>query len=133
MKHEMLDSGTSRWLVTLAVAALSLAACSGDGPTGPAAASGEAAVIVSLNVNSWQFHAIGQSAQLIAEVNGSGQIPLWESSDPSVAVIDQDGLVTSVGWGVAMIRVHVGLAVAEAVVTVSPHLTSLLDVGHGGA
>ncbi len=129
MKRKKLDTRKARWLTVLTVATMPIAACGGDSPTGPAASLGEVAVTVSLNVTAWEFHAIGQSAQLIALVNGSEQIPLWESSDPGVAVIDQDGIVTSVGWGTAMIRVYVGLAVAEAVVTVSPPLTTLLDIG----
>ena len=102
MKHATIDLHSKALTALLSISMLSMAACSGDSPTGPSALSdGSADVRVTLNVSSLEFHEIGESAQLHASVNGSDQSPRWESSNPEVAIIDEDGLVTAVGGGLA--------------------------------
>ncbi len=120
-------------LVAFLATSFSAAACSGDGPTGPSAvADAPAHVVVTLNVSSWDFHAIGEKAQLHATVSGSPASPLWESSDHGVAIIDEDGLLTATGAGMAMITAWVGTAYAEVIVSVTPTSTVFdsTQIGH---
>lgn len=127
MKHPTIDSHSKTLSALLSITMLSLAACGGDGPTGPdTLPDGQADVRVTLNVTAWDFYEIGASAQFHATVNGSDQIPRWESSNPNVAVIDESGLVTAVGAGWAIVRVYVGSAYAEAVISVV-RLDGLID------
>jgi len=127
MKHATIDRHSKALTTLLSISILSMAACSGEGPTGPIALSdGPADVTVTLNVSSLDFHEIGASAQLHASVNGSDESPRWESSNSGVAIIDEDGLVTAVGGGLAIVRVYVGSSYAEAVINVSP-LDGLYD------
>lgn len=69
----------------------------------PAAVSG-----VTLDRTEAVFSAIGQTLKLTAEVapsNAGNKEVTWSSSNPSVAQVDQDGLVTAKGNGTAVITV----------------------------
>ena len=63
---------------------------------------------VSLNTNSLSFSFIGQQQAIFADVlpdNASYQLLQYQSSDPAVACVDQYGLITAVGEGIATITV----------------------------
>ncbi len=68
--------------------------------------------------------AFGDTVRLVTEVrdqNGqvmAGVAIAWSSSDASVAAIDESGLVTAAGNGVATLSARAGSAAAAAVVTV---------------
>ena len=61
------------------------------------------------------------SYQLTADVSAAGEdgTPIvWSSSDPSVAAVDENGLVTAVSGGEAIITASIGAAVADCIVDV---------------
>jgi trimeric autotransporter adhesin len=69
---------------------------------------------------------IGSTAQLSAELFDADdesiedRQPLWASSDPEIATVTQDGLVTALTPGTVIIRASSGLITAAAAVTVTP-------------
>ncbi len=72
----------------------------------------------------------GQTGTLTASVspdNATGRDITWESSDPAVATVDQDGNVTAVGPGTAVISATAGGVRAECVVTVSEPFVPVPD------
>ena len=68
--------------------------------------------------------AIGETAQLTATVSDSRGEPIadagveWSTNDPTVASVNEEGLVTAVANGVTLITVQSGTATASATVTV---------------
>ena len=79
---------------------------------------------VAVTPDSVVFRAIGQTAQLTAEVRDqtgramAGVPVAWSSGDTLVAVVDSAGLVTAVGGGAAVVSAAAGDASGEAGVTV---------------
>lgn len=65
----------------------------------------------------------GKTGQLVAtlEPSGAGDVTVWGTSDPTVATVDQKGLVTGVKEGNATISARTGVLVAISKVTVTPH------------
>jgi hypothetical protein len=72
---------------------------------------------LSLNESSLRFRGTGGTSTLIATTNAQGTIA-WESSNPSVATVDSNGLVTAVSLGTATITARIGLVSASATVKV---------------
>lgn len=104
----------------LASVLITLAACSGDGGTGP----GGLTVTVSSPITTI---IIGAPAQFTATVrDGSGTVvtpgPVtWATSSPSIASVSETGLVIGLGVGQATITATVAGASGSLVLTVSPN------------
>ena len=75
---------------------------------------------ITLNSNSLLFNELNQTSQLTATlIPSTATVSVsWESSNPSVATVDQNGLVTSVGYGNAMIIVSAGSVSARCSVSI---------------
>lgn len=74
---------------------------------------------IRLDNYSLVFTTTGDTAQITATTVPAGGTVTWESSDTSVATVDQTGLVTSVGYGSAVITATSGSASASCSITVS--------------
>ncbi len=75
---------------------------------------------ITLNLTDFTLMRIGESYTLRATVTpaGTGLKVNWTSDDPEVATVDENGTVTAVGHGTAVIRASVGGAAAECIVRV---------------
>ena len=109
----------TRYLLTIASSAtllVSLNACGGTEPRIPSA--------LALSTNMLSFAAVGEEQQLDPSITDQDGNPLpeetvsWSSSDPGVASVTQDGLVTARGAGSAVITASAGTVTATAQVTV---------------
>ena len=84
----------------------------------------QAATSVTITPSSATLNAIGETAQLEATAFDTGNSAIggavftWSSSDPAVATVDGDGLVTAVSNGTAQITATSGNATADATITV---------------
>ena len=78
-----------------------------------------AVTAIRLDNYSLAFTTAGDTAQITATTVPAGGTVTWESSDTSVATVDQTGLVTSVGYGSAVITATSGSASASCSITVS--------------
>ncbi len=111
--------GSARRLAALAgPAILALSAACGDGPLGVAA--------VRVTPATAALGAPGETVQLTASALDRRGNPIpglfftWASSDELVATVDDGGLVTAVGNGVAAITARAGGESGSAQVTVGP-------------
>ena len=104
--------------------------------SGTATASARVTVIqaagdITLEPSEVTLIAIGETAQLTATVSDSrGELIAdagveWSTSDPAVASVDEEGLVTAVKNGSAQITATAGNASATAYITVSQAATSV--------
>ena len=86
---------------------------------------GLAPTTVAVTPDTVNLTAIGQTAQLTAEVHDqTGRVMdavevAWSSADPTVAVVDSSGLVTAVGSGAVTVTARAGEASDDAHVTVA--------------
>ena len=82
---------------------------------------------VALNRQDITLSSLGESYTLVATVTpaGTGLKVAWTSDDPEVATVDENGTVTAVGHGTAVIRASVGEAWAECIVRV--HLIDVVE------
>ena len=96
-------------------------------------------VTVSLNSTSLKLYE-GDIAQLTATVkpkDATDKTVVWSSDVPSVATVDQSGLVTALSAGTANISASAGGKVAKCTVTVSSRVVATADyvdeygVNHG--
>lgn len=62
---------------------------------------------------------VGQTQQLTATTTPSGNPVAYKTSNPGVATVDENGLVTAVGAGIAIITVTSGSYAASCTVTVT--------------
>lgn len=62
---------------------------------------------------------VGQTQQLTATTTPSGNPVAYKTSNPNVATVDENGLVTAVGAGIAIITVTSGSYAASCTVTVT--------------
>jgi hypothetical protein len=104
--------------LTAAAAALTLAACGGDSPTGPEVTT------VTVTPGSATLAVIGATQQFSAQARDADGQPVtgmtiaWSSSDAATATVSESGLVTAVAEGAAVITAEVGGATGTANVTV---------------
>ncbi len=98
--------------------------CGGsDVPTGPQ--EDPRAATISLSRAELSFSALGESGTLRATVLDQYEAVLpdaplaWASTDPSVAAVSGDGVVTAMGAGSALVEVTSGSAAAQARITVT--------------
>lgn len=110
-------------------------ALNGTGPfhwtySGPQAVWNREEVTVSLSPQNARI-AVGGSIQLHAEITPAGLTASWTSSDPSTASVDENGLVTGLRPGQAVITVSAGGQSASSAVTVNdenvPEIPSIPD------
>ncbi|MDE2663339.1 MAG: Ig-like domain-containing protein [Gemmatimonadota bacterium] len=104
----------------------------GVGPTAPPARPpGPAATTVTINPSSATFTALGETAQLAAEVQDqtgqvmAGAAVAWASSDASVASVAASGLVTAAANGRVTITATAGSASGTAAVTVEQEVSAI--------
>ena len=88
---------------------------------------------VSPNGASLWVDATQQFRAVLINRNGDTMpaTPVWRSTNPDAATVDQAGLVRGVGTGSATIEATVGPAAASAGVTVGPRPASVTLVGAG--
>lgn len=110
-------------------------ALNGTGPfhwtySGPQAVWNREEVTVSLSPQNARI-AVGGSIQLHAEITPAGLTASWTSSDSSTASVDENGLVTGLRPGQAVITVSAGGQSASSAVTVNdenvPEIPSIPD------
>lgn len=95
-----------RFMTAALVVAAGLAC---DSPTEP-----------TLGVIDLTLEAVGDAAQLTANVMGSSQLPRWESLDDDVVTVTEAGMAVAVAPGTATVRARIGSRTAEGTVTVLP-------------
>lgn len=78
---------------------------------------------ITLNAESLEL-TVGEEYNLFADYDAEGT-PVWTSSDPSVAAVDENGTVSALKAGEAVISVSLGGAVDSCTVTVSDPVLSL--------
>src|SRR5712691_989679 len=118
-----------RWLVIAFVAAV---ACKGTEPFVPVATT------VTVTPGAISFIAVGAAQTLSAAVLDQRGNPMqnptvtWTTSNASVATVDQAGIVTSRGNGLAQITATSGLATGNASVNVAQVSSALLKYNGDG-
>lgn len=102
--------------------AMLLGGCGGDKKT----SMGENKDLISLNTTSVEIteESTFQLEVILDESVEEGRILVWTSSDPTVATVDQNGLVTGLKKGTAICSVSCGKDTARCVVTVGDYLPS---------
>lgn len=98
-------------------------ALNGTGPfhwtySGPQAIWSRTEASITLSPKNAQITA-GNTIQLLAEITPSDLAAAWTSSDPSVASVNENGLVTGLRPGQAIITVSAGDRSESAVITVT--------------
>lgn len=122
----------SSTLAALALALVTVAAC--DSSTG----NDNSVSAVHVNPTGHVLN-VGHSKQLVATpVTSSGRIvgdraPTWTSSNPAVATVDANGMVTAVAGGSTTITASVGTVSGEATLTVWYPATGVVVSSAGGA
>jgi hypothetical protein len=110
----------------LAFGALASSACIGVGPFEPAG------IELRVTTDDPVLEAIGSQAQLELEFpDGMSTIGLeavWRSSAPSVASVDENGMVTARGQGVATITAETGGLSASTTITVDANIVGIARV-----
>lgn len=105
------------------IALLALSTCGKDSPTKPSPTQ-QVPASISITPSSVTLDAIGKTAQLTARLLDennraiTGQNVVWSSNSPSVATVDNSGLVRAVSAGTARISATSGGVQAQVVVTV---------------
>ena len=103
----------------------------GDGAIEPPPPDPPRPTTVTVTPATTQLAALGATVQLSAEVrdqNGqvmAGAAVTWSSSDPSVATVDAQGLVTAAGNGTATITATAGSASGTATVMVAQEVSTV--------
>ena len=103
----------------------------GDGAIEPPPPDPPRPTTVTVTPATTQLTALGATVQLTAEVrdqNGqvmAGAAVSWSSSDPMVATVDAQGLVTAAGNGTATITATAGSASGSATVSVAQRVSSV--------
>lgn len=91
---------------------------------------------ITLDVATWNFEETGATKKLTAQVlpaDASFGSVTFASSDPKVATVSADGVVTAIGEGTAVITATAGGKTATCIVTApKPDVVIVLDPGHGG-
>ena len=84
------------FLVIACILALVLVGCETDEP--------ESKIIISISGASNVY--VGETITLFAKVDGSEEVPLWSSSDPTIATVE-DGVVSGIAKGTVTIYIKV--------------------------
>ena len=84
------------FLVIACIFALVLVGCETDEP--------ESKIIISISGASNVY--VGETITLFAKVDGSEEVPLWSSSDPTIATVE-DGVVSGIAKGTVTIYIKV--------------------------
>lgn len=112
--------------VTVGLAALAGAACTGVGPFEPGGLELRVTAPTSL------LEAIGSQTQLELEfpdgLTTVGLEAVWRSSNPSVASVDADGMVTALGQGSATITAEAAGLSASTTITVDADIVGVARV-----
>ena len=122
--HQRIDAAV---MVALVALSIYLAACASDTSAPAATETPDAPVQLALT-RSADTLVVDQSIRLKAIIPAGFAIvggPVWSSSDSSVAVVGQDGLVFALRSGRAVVTVDVGGAVASTKLTVFPSIRSV--------
>jgi hypothetical protein len=110
----------------VAAGVIASAACTGVGPLGPNG--------IELRVTTANpvLQAIGSQTQLELEfpdgMSTTGLETVWRSNSPSIASVDDNGMVTAVGHGVATITAEAGMLSASTTITVDANIVSVASV-----
>ncbi len=123
-------------LVTAVAAGAAEITATSSGVTGSAALTVAARVpaTVAVTPDRVAFTAIGQTAQLAAEVRDQAgrvmaDVPVsWTSADATIATVDSVGLVMAVGAGATAVAASAGDASSEAVVSIIQSAGSVVVV-----
>ena len=115
--------------LTLAIGAALGLACTGVGPLGTNG------IELTLNADESVLTAIGAQTQIDLELpDGMTTTDLeatWSSNAPSIASVDENGLVTAVGQGAATISARVGSMSASTTITVDANIVGIAHVISG--
>jgi len=94
--------------------------------------------VVTINPSSATLETIGATVQLTATVRNQqnivmpGQTLGWTSSNPAVAIVNNQGLVTAVSNGTAQVTVRAGTASAIGTITVASPVPTEVNITFGG-
>lgn len=104
-----------------------LVACSRTGD--PVRTDPVKAITVSVSATPIEVGATAQATAVMTDATGAtvtGRFPIWSSATPTVARVDQSGLVTALQAGVAIVRATSGIVSGDGqVVVVNPKAASL--------
>lgn len=115
---------TKKFLV-VAMASLALIACNDKKDGGNSEAPSEVTSL-TLNLETADL-PIGETLQLVATVTPAGTAVTWSSSAEDKATVDENGLVTGVAEGRAMIIAKAGEKQAACIVTVGEVVDDLVE------
>jgi len=87
-----------------------------------------AVTAISLNVNSLSFSTLNSTQRLTATTVPEGATVTWSSSDTSIATVDENGLVTVLAYGNAVITATAGKMTATCSVLVASATVTSLSV-----
>ena len=129
-------------VLVLACLGVILANCDRDQPTGPTGPSPPSPTVpssIAVTPAATVLAAVGQTVRLTATVrdrNGN-QIAnpsvRWSSSDPTVATVDQSGLVAAVKGGACTITATAGDAAGQASISVEPPIPASIVISPGAS
>ena len=93
----------------------------------PGSSTGGAVTSIGLDADEMKL-AAGDKGQLTAKVDPAGTAVTWSSNKEEIATVDENGLVTAVAMGTAIITAKAGDKTATCEVTVTPGLSTPLTI-----
>ena len=116
----------NRLAALLAAGGIASAACTGVGPLGPNG------IELRVSTDTPVLSTIGSQTQLELEfpdgMTSTGLETVWRSNAPSIASVDDNGMVTAVGHGIATITADAGMLSASTTITVDANIVSVASV-----
>ena len=95
----------------------------------PGSSTGGAVAVTSIDLDADEMKlAAGDKGQLTAKVDPAGTAVTWSSDKEEIATVDENGMVTAVAMGTAIITAKAGDKSATCEVTVLPTLSTPLTV-----